>query len=64
MIRSSEQQRVSSGELFYMTHAHSGGHRGHEVEIQAILLSPIVSNTAPKREATVRTWFHVVQSAT
>ena len=61
MIRSSERQRVCLDELFYMTPARSEGHRDDGVGIQAILLSPIASNAAAKRDAAVRMWFHVVQ---
>ena len=61
MIRSSERQWVSSGELFLDDSRSQVSHRDDGVGIQAILLSPIASNAAAKRDAAVRMWFHVVQ---
>ena len=40
MIRSSERQRVSSGELFYTTRARSEGHRGDGVRISGNSAQP------------------------
>jgi hypothetical protein len=63
-FRSSERQRVSSGELFYITLARKGSYRDDEVQVQGILLNPIASNAAANREAAVRRWFQVVQPVT
>jgi hypothetical protein len=63
-IRTSERQRVSLLNFSMQLMVANEGRREDEVRLQAILLSAIASKAAARREAPVRTWFHVVQPLT